>query len=87
MMQKVNGKQVAIPSDVCFKGQEYEKGGWDERFTQWETKKLLDIDLKVGDNTIVLEFQCPVYPCPTHPWGGNADMTINIDKIIIDYLI
>ena len=84
---KVNGKQVAIPSDVCFKGQEYEKGGWDERFTQWETKKLLDIDLKVGDNTIVLEFQCPVYPCPTHPWGGNADMTINIDKIIIDYLI
>ena len=44
---KVNGKQVAIPSDVCFKGQEYEKGGWDERFTQWETKKLLDIDLKV----------------------------------------
>lgn len=84
---KVNGKQVAIPSDVCFKGQEYEKGGWDERFTQWETKKLLDMDLKVGDNTIVLEFQCPVYPCPTHPWGGNADMTINIDKIIIDYLI
>lgn len=84
---KVNGKQVAIPSDVYFKGQEYEKGGWDERFTQWETKKLLDIDLKVGDNTIVLEFQCPVYPCPTHPWGGNADMTINIDKIIIDYLI
>ena len=84
---KVNGKQVAIPSDVCFKGQEYEKGGWDERFTQWEIKKLLDIDLKVGDNTIVLEFQCPVYPCPTHPWGGNADMTINIDKIIIDYLI
>lgn len=84
---KVNGKQVAIPSDVCFKGQEYEKGGWDERFTQWETKKLLDIDLKVGDNTIVLEFQCPAYPCPTHPWGGNADMTINIDKIIIDYLI
>ena len=84
---KVNGKQVAIPNDVCFKGQEYEKGGWDERFTQWETKKLLDIDLKVGDNTIVLEFQCPAYPCPTHPWGGNADMTINIDKIIIDYLI
>ena len=84
---KVNGKQVAIPSDVCFKGQEYEKGGWDERFTQWETKRLLDIDLKVGDNTIVLEFQCPAYPCPTHPWGGNADMTINIDKIIIDYLI
>ena len=48
---------------------------------------LLDIDLKVGDNTIVLEFQCPNYPCPTHPWGGNADMTINIDKIIVDYLI
>lgn len=84
---KVNGKQVAIPNDICFKGQEYEKGGWDERFTQWETKTLLDIDLKVGDNTIVLEFQCPAYPCPTHPWGGNADMTINIDKIIIDYLI
>ena len=84
---KVNGKQVAIPNDICFKGQEYEKGGWDARFTQWETKTLLDIDLKVGDNTIVLEFQCPAYPCPTHPWGGNADMTINIDKIIIDYLI
>lgn len=84
---KVNGKQVAIPNDICFKGQEYEKGGWDERFTQWETKTLLDIDLKVGDNTIILEFQCPAYPCPTHPWGGNADMTINIDKIIIDYLI
>lgn len=84
---KINGKQVAIPNDICFKGQEYEKGGWDERFTQWETKSLLDIDLKVGDNTIVLEFQCPNYPCPTHPWSGNADMTINIDKIIIDYLI
>ena len=84
---KVNGKQVAIPNDICYKGQNYDKGGWDERFTQWETKTLLDIDLKVGDNTIVLEFQCPNYPCPTHPWGGNADMTINIDKIIIDYLI
>lgn len=84
---KVNGKQVAISNDICYKGQNYDKGGWDERFTQWETKTLLDIDLKVGDNTIVLDFQCPNYPCPTHPWGGNADMTINIDKIIVDYLI
>mgnify|MGYP002517411145 CR=1 FL=1 len=84
---KVNGKQLSIPNDVCYKGQKYDKGGWDERFTKWENLKILDIDLKVGDNTIVLEFQCPSFSCPTHPWGGNSDMTINIDKILIDYLI
>ena len=83
---KVNGKQVAVPS-IAYKGQEYETGGWDERFTKWETLKILDIDLEIGDNQITLDFLCPAFDCPTHPWGGNSDMTINIDKISINYLI
>lgn len=84
---KVNGKQVAIPNDLVCKGQNYETGGWDERFTKWETLKILDIDLEIGDNAITLEFLCPSVPCPTHPWGGNSDMTINIDSVSILYLI
>lgn len=83
---KVNGKQVVVPS-ITYKGQEYETGGWDERFTKWETLKILDIDLEIGDNEITLDFLCPAFNCPTHPWGGNSDMTINIDKISINYLI
>ena len=75
-----------VPS-ITYKGQEYETGGWDERFTKWETLKILDIDLEIGDNEITLDFLCPAFNCPTHPWGGNSDMTINIDKISITYLI